>query len=110
MVAAFFMSGLMGSDHYCQSSKRCTAVCSARPSDHPPATFHLFFEQLNYDLKVPNGRWWADSSSVIYNLGSQDGQTLTFVAPLTPDIWGNVVGEKTRKRFLPRSQTSDGLE
>ncbi|HLW97921.1 MAG TPA: hypothetical protein VKR82_04695 [Candidatus Acidoferrales bacterium] len=69
------------------------------PGDHPPATFHLFFEQRNDDLKDPNGRWWADSSPVIYYLGSQDGQTLTFVAPLTPDIWGNVVGEKDPQAF-----------
>lgn len=69
------------------------------PSDHPPATFHLFFEQKNDNLVNPNGRWWADVSGDIYNFGSQDGQTLTYTVPLTPDLWGNVNGQFDAQAF-----------
>jgi hypothetical protein len=62
------------------------------PTDTLPATTRLFFEQQETDLTNPNGRWWADAS--IYNLGSQDDQTLTFTVPLTPDQWSNVVGQQ----------------
>jgi hypothetical protein len=61
------------------------------PGDTPPATFRLFFEQRNDNLSEPNGRFWADSS--IYNLGSEDGQTLTITVPLTFDHWTNVDGQ-----------------
>lgn len=69
------------------------------PTDHPPATFHLFFEQKNDNLANPNGRWWADPSQYIYDFGSQDGQTITFRAPLTPDVWGNVNGQMDAQAF-----------
>lgn len=67
------------------------------PSDHPPATVRLFFEQQKDDLTNPNGRWWANAS--IYNLGSQDGQTLTFTIPFTSDQWTNVNGETDPQDF-----------
>ena len=69
------------------------------PTDHPPATFHLFFEQKNDDLANPNERWWADASADIYNFGSQDGQTLTYTVPLTSDQWGNVNGQFNAEAF-----------
>ena len=65
--------------------------------DHPPATVRLFFEQQGDNLSDPNGRWWADAS--IYNLGSQDGQTLTFTVPFTSDRWGNVIGQFDAQAF-----------
>ena len=34
------------------------------PSDHPPATVRLFFEQQNDNLSNPNGRWWANAGLV----------------------------------------------
>jgi len=58
------------------------------PSDRLPATVHLFFEQQNDDLTWPDGRWWAHPS--LYNLGSQDGQTITYNIPFTYDQWSNV--------------------
>jgi len=67
------------------------------PSDYPPATVRLFFEQQNDDLSDPNGRWWADAS--VYNLGSQDGQTLTFTVPFTYDQWTNVDGQFDPQAF-----------
>lgn len=67
------------------------------PTDHPPATVHLFFEQRNDDHRDPNGRWWATWSQ--YNLGSQDNPTLQFVIPLTPDQWSNVIGERDATAF-----------
>lgn len=67
------------------------------PTDHPPATVHLFFEQRNDDLRDPNGRWWATWSK--YDLGSQDNITLKFVIPLTPDQWSNVHGQRDPESF-----------
>lgn len=67
------------------------------PTDHPPATVHLFFEQKNDDLRDPNGRWWATWSH--YDLGSQDNTTIRFVIPLTPDQWTNVHGERDAQAF-----------
>lgn len=67
------------------------------PTDHPPATVRLFIEQQNDDLSNPNGRWWADAS--IYNLGSQDNQTITFNVPLTSDQWTNVDGQQDPQAF-----------
>jgi len=69
------------------------------PADTLPATFRPFFEVQNDDLVNPNGRWWADTSAAIYNLGSQDGQTLTFVMPLTPNLWANVDGQQDAQEF-----------
>jgi len=69
------------------------------PSDHPPATFHLFFEQQNDNLIDGNGRWWADAPSDIYNFGSADGQVITYSVPLTPELWGNVYGKFDAQAF-----------
>jgi len=65
-------------------------------TDHPPATFHIFFEQRNDDLIEPNGRWWVHGG---YNLGSQDNQTITLTVPLTSDQWSNVDGQTDPKDF-----------
>ncbi|MGB8062143.1 MAG: hypothetical protein WCF26_09630 [Candidatus Sulfotelmatobacter sp.] len=67
------------------------------PSDIPPATTRVFIEQQGDDLISPNGRWWADASK--YNLGSQDGETITFTVPLTPDQWTNVYGQYDPNAF-----------
>jgi hypothetical protein len=67
------------------------------PSDHLPATVRLFFEQEGDDLSNSNGRWWADAST--YNLGSQDGQTISFIVPLTSDQWTNVGGQHDSQAF-----------
>ncbi len=67
------------------------------PGDHLPATVRLFIEQHGDNLSDPNGRWWAGAS--IYNLGSQDGQTLTFTVPFTSDQWGNVDGQFDAQAF-----------
>ncbi len=64
--------------------------------DHPPATFHMFFEQQNDDLIESNGRWWAHGG---YNLGTQDNQTITLTVPLTSENWTNVHGETTPSSF-----------
>ena len=66
-------------------------------TDHLPATVHLFFEQRGDDLGDPNGRWWATWSK--YDLGSQDNSTITFVIPLTPDQWSNVMGQRDATAF-----------
>lgn len=67
------------------------------PSDKLPATVRLFFEQQGDDLSNPNGRWWAQAS--MYDLGSQDGQTLTVAVPLTSDQWSNVNGQSDAQAF-----------
>jgi hypothetical protein len=67
------------------------------PSDIPPATVHIFFEQQNDNLTNPNGRWWADTSE--YDLGSQDNRTITTVVPLNPSQWSNVNGLKDPQSF-----------
>lgn len=67
------------------------------PTDHLPATVHLFFEQKGDDLRDPNGRWWATWSK--YDLGSEDNATITFVIPLTPDQWSNVIGQRDATAF-----------
>ena len=67
------------------------------PTDHLPATVHLFFEQKNDDGRNPNGRWWATWSK--YDFGSQDNTTTTFVIPLTRDQWSNVIGERDATAF-----------
>ena len=67
------------------------------PTDHPPATVHLFFEQKNDDLRNLNGRWWATWSQ--YNLGAPDNTTIRFVIPLTPDQWSNVHGQRNPASF-----------
>lgn len=60
------------------------------PSDHPPATFHLFFEENN-EIGNLNDRWWADYGG--YNLGSQDGQVLIISVPLKSADWSNMYGQ-----------------
>lgn len=72
------------------------------PTDKPPATVRLFFEQKADDLTNPNGRWWAQAS--MYDLGSQDGQTLTITVPLTSDQWGNVDGKFDAQAFAAALQ------
>lgn len=67
------------------------------PSDHPPATVRLFVEQKDDDLSDPNGRWWAQAT--MYDLGSQDNQTLTISVPLTSDQWTNVEGKEDAQAF-----------
>jgi len=67
------------------------------PTDIPPATVHLFFEQQGDDLVNPNGRWWAQPSN--YDLGSQDNATITFTVPLTFDQWSNVDGQQDPQAF-----------
>jgi hypothetical protein len=67
------------------------------PGDHPPATVHLFIEQQGDNLSSANGRWWADPS--YYNLGSQDGGTISFNVPLTADKWSNVYGHQDGEAF-----------
>jgi hypothetical protein len=67
------------------------------PSDIPPATVHIFFEQKNDDLIDPDGRWWADPSQ--YNLGSNDNQTITTVVLFEPSLWSNVNGLKDAQSF-----------
>jgi hypothetical protein len=66
-------------------------------TDIPPATFRLFFEQQNDQLTNANGRWWFDQ--IIYNLGSQDNQTITVTVPLAPNQWTNVEGEQDPQAF-----------
>lgn len=61
------------------------------PSDISPATIHVFIDQQGDDLVNPNGRWWAHASG--YNLGSRDGEPITFSVQLTPDQWSNVNGK-----------------
>jgi hypothetical protein len=60
------------------------------PTDHLPATIRLIFQQRNDDFNNPNGRWWA--AGKFYDLGSQDGDTITLIFPFTPDSWSNVYG------------------
>jgi hypothetical protein len=67
------------------------------PTDIPPATVRLFFEQQNDNLTNANGRWWYDE--IIYNLGSQDNQTLSVTVPLTSDQWTNVDGQQDPQAF-----------
>lgn len=67
------------------------------PTDIPPATIHLFFEQQGDDLVDPNGRWWALASG--YNLGSQDDGTIMYNVALTSDQWSNVVGQHDPQAF-----------
>jgi hypothetical protein len=67
------------------------------PTDIPPATVRMFFEQRNDDLISADGRWWATAS--VYNLGSQDNTTLTITIPLTPDQWSNVYGQYDAQSF-----------
>ena len=66
-------------------------------TDIPPPTIHLFFEQRGDDLRSPNGRWWAYASG--YNLGSRDGETVTYQVPLTSDQWSNVYGHQDPQAF-----------
>jgi hypothetical protein len=66
-------------------------------TDHLPATCRLMIEIQNDDLSDPNGRWWAQAS--MYDLGSEDNQTLTISIPLTSDQWTNVVGEHDAQAF-----------
>jgi hypothetical protein len=72
------------------------------PTDHLPATVRLFFEQQNDNLTNPDGRWWANAS--VYNLGSQDGLTLTYTVPFTSDQWTNVNGENDAQAFAAALQ------
>ncbi len=72
------------------------------PTDHPPATFRLLIEQQNDNLSDLNGRWWAQAS--MYDLGSQDNQTLTISVPLTSDQWTNVGGEHDAQAFAQALQ------
>jgi hypothetical protein len=65
--------------------------------DTLPATVHLFIEQQNDDLRDPDGRWWSHEGG--YSLGSQDNNTITFVVPLTPDNWTNVIGQRDTNSF-----------
>lgn len=67
------------------------------PTDIPPATVRLFFEQQNDNLASPNGRWWYNQ--IIYNLGSQDNQTLTVTVPFAADQWTNVNGDQNPQAF-----------
>jgi hypothetical protein len=72
------------------------------PTDIPPATVHVFFEQKGDDLVEANGRWWADFS--VYDLGSQDGQAITRTIPLTFDQWSNVYGQQNATAFATSFQ------
>ncbi len=67
------------------------------PNDVLPATVHIFFEQQNDNLSNPDGRWWADPS--VYNLGSQDNETITMIVPLNPTHWSNVYGLSDPQSF-----------
>lgn len=67
------------------------------PTDIPPATFRLMIEQQGDDLADPNGRWWDDD--FIYNLGSEDNQTLTVTVLLTSNNWSNVDGQQDASAF-----------
>lgn len=66
------------------------------PTDYLPATIRMFFEQRGDDLRNPDGRWWA--SGMIYNLGSQDGDTITFLVDFGPEKWNNVNGQNGATR------------
>jgi hypothetical protein len=66
------------------------------PTDHLPATVRMFFEQQGDDLRNPDGRWWA--SGTVYNLGSQDGDTITFLVDFGPEKWNNVYGQNGATR------------
>lgn len=72
------------------------------PTDIPPATFRLMIEQQGDDLTNPNGRWWADD--FLYDLGSEDNQTLSVVVPLTSDNWSNVDGRHDANAFAAALQ------
>jgi hypothetical protein len=65
--------------------------------DKLPATVHLFIEQQNDDLISPNGRWWASASQ--YNLGSHDGEIITYTIPLVYNQWSNVYGHQDPQAF-----------
>lgn len=67
------------------------------PTDIPPATVHVFFEQQNDNLSDANGRWWAGASQ--YNLGSKDNTAVTYSVPLIPDQWSNVYGQRDSQSF-----------
>jgi hypothetical protein len=67
------------------------------PTDIPPATFRLIIEQQGDNLADPNGRWWDDT--FIYNLGSQDNQTLSVTIPITLATWSNVNGQHDADGF-----------
>lgn len=77
------------------------------PSDHPPATFHLFFATQGYNLSNANDRWWGvingynndGYNSGGYDLGSRDNQVLTMSIPLTPANWTNVYGNSDSQAF-----------
>jgi hypothetical protein len=74
------------------------------PTDHGPATFHLFFEQRGDDLRDRNGRWWAHPGG--YNLGSRDNETITEIVSLTPDQWTGVYGQQDPQAFQAALQNA----
>lgn len=77
------------------------------PTDHPPATFHLFFATQGYNYTSENDRWWGHINNFNndgynsggYDLGSQDNQVLVMSIPLTPDHWTNVYGKTSSQSF-----------
>lgn len=77
------------------------------PTDHPPATFHVFFATKGFNWSNPNERWWGSApyfnndgfNSGGYDLGSRDNQVLVMSIPLTPSHWGNVYGQSDHQAF-----------
>lgn len=67
------------------------------PTDKLPPTCRLMIEQRENNRSDPNGRWWADAD--VYNIGSEDGQILTFNVPFDPKLWGNVEGQFNAAAF-----------
>jgi hypothetical protein len=68
------------------------------PTDIGPATIHLFFEQAGDNLTNQYGRWWAQDP-VVYNLGSNDNQTIVLSVALTWDHWSSVLGLQDPTEF-----------
>lgn len=67
------------------------------PSDMPPATVRLFFEQQNDNLRNPNGRWWSYAS--MYDLSEASVFNTSFTVPFTSNQWSNVDGQFDEQAF-----------
>ncbi len=66
------------------------------PADHPPATVHIFFEQVGDDLGSDYGRWWADTGGYDLQL---NGDVIAITVPLDPSVWSSVFGHRNDQAF-----------